>query len=101
MRLWSERIPSILRKWRLIQSLVEEGIVEAELEEEHTVSDTVTEDEEEDTVSDTISEEEEEASERESETDTASDTESEEDPESWNDTVSWPATEDELDWEGH
>ena len=71
MRLCSERVPSEWRKWRLIPSLVEEGVLEAESDEEDTVSDV--EDEE---------------------------TESEEDWDQMNETVSWPDTEEELDWEG-
>ena len=97
MRLWSDRIPSILRKWRLIPRLVEEGVVESEPEEEDTVSDTVLEDEE------IVSEGE---IETDTEEDVVSDTDVEDeelDSEDWdrlNETVSWPGTEDELDWEG-
>ena len=75
MRLWSERIPSELRKWRLVPKLVEEGVIEAELEEEDTVPDTVSDLED-------------------------GQTDSEEDWDNLNETVSWPDTEDELDWEG-
>ena len=71
MRLCPERVPHEQRKWRLIHSLVEDGIVEAESEEEVAVSDT----------------EEEE-------------TESEEDWDLMNETVSWCDSEEELDWEG-
>ena len=75
MRLWSERVPSELRKWRLIPKLVEEGVIEAESEEEDTVTDTVSDSED-------------------------GQTDSEEDWDDLNETVSWPDTEDELDWEG-
>ena len=100
MRLWSDRIPSILRKWRLIPSLIEEGVVEAEQGEEDTVPDTVLE------IEEIVSEGEiesdlEEDTASETETDSEdSQTDSEEDRDSWNETVSWPETEDELDWEG-
>ena len=72
MRLCEERVPHEQRKWRLVKCLVEEGVIEAESEEEE--------------VAVTDSEEEE--------------TESEEDWEQMNETVSWPDTEEELDWEG-
>ena len=99
MRLWSDRVPSDLRKWRLIPKLVEEGVIEAESEEEDTVSDTDSEDEEIDSEEGAIEADSEEE-------DTVSDTDLEDeeiDSEDWdklNETVSWPDTEDELDWEG-
>ena len=81
MRLCLERVPHQERKWRLIHSLVEDGVVEAESEEEVTVSDI-------------------EEAETESE---------EEDWDFMNETVSWldseagsseSEIEEELDWEG-